>query len=308
MSELKPVDYSGKKKMFSGSELDNRTIKVLHHSKVQERFLYILLFGAWGVGKTWALKGLLEKGFRIFVLGTDMGDNEVGGSKGLITIENALRSEGKEHLLDNLMSVGLSGYMETYNFLLDPTKFIPDFYQLNFDWLVWEGFSWFQQIDLSDYVAMSPISKESSVARSTGLYFGKPDWGMIRNGTVRPMERFLSLYNKETGKQWHKIVTCQENLKSNEEKAGGGFTNTQMPLLQGSGGILSGVGFDLIINAEADNGVYTYSIRPGKNRMAKNRGFNLEPIMPGDMGALWSRVASQLGQPISPLTNASEVG
>jgi len=265
----------------------------------------ILIFGAWGTGKTLSIAGLLKHGLKVCNITTDVGGD------GTLSVKLALRQEGLEHLLDNLYNIVLTGHDEVQAFLTEPAAFFPDIYKVGIDVLFWDGFSGWQQVDLSEYIGdMTPQksssnSKEVSDARSSGLQFEIQDWGMVRNATVRTLDKFCSLHNKETGQIWHKIITAQEGFKSKGAQAGGGFAETKMPLLQGAGGLLSGGAFDLIIrtSARTEKGdedddarrVYTYVIEGNQNLMAKNRGFKLKPVEPGDMYALWATISEQLG-------------
>lgn len=264
----------------------------------------IMFFGPWSSGKSYSIVGLLLSGLKVLVMTTD-----VGGS-GMNAVKLALRHAGKEELLDNLYEVVINGDDELQEFLLTPRSFFPDIYTVDLDWVVWDGFGAWQQVDLSERIGGMAVpragNKELPQAVEEGLQFEQQQWGMMRNATIRAVHKFCSLKNKETGKIWHKIVTVQEGVKSKKVEAGkdaSSLTETHMPLVQGAGGVLMGGAFDLIIRThevkETDSkGIvsskYLYELK-GENHMSKNRGFKLPNVMPADMQELWKSIASQLG-------------
>lgn len=258
----------------------------------------LYFYGAWGTGKTLTVVGLLKHGFKVLVVTTD-----VGGS-GTTSVKLSLRQEGHEDLLDNLYEVVLNGDDEVQAFLSEPATFFPDIYAVDPDFLMWDGFSSWQQVDLSERIGGMPMErargKEISDAVESGLQFETPQWGMMRNATFRAIDRFCGLHNRATGKVWHKIVTSQEGYKSKGDNTGG-FSETKMPLVQGAGGILMGGAFDLIIRTvkgrdanDLTKEVYKYQIQ-GEGSMSKNRGFKLPAVMDGDSYKLWSEIQAQLG-------------
>ncbi|MEN6587809.1 MAG: hypothetical protein ABFE02_17345 [Sulfuricella sp.] len=266
----------------------------------------MMLYGTWGTGKTLSLVGLLLHGFKVLVLTTD-----VGGS-GLLSVKTWLRRTGRAALLTNVYSLTLSSYSEVESFLEAPETYMPDIYDVDIDWLFWDGFSGYQQVHVGSFVgdlepARSDSGKPVSEGRQAGLVFEQADWGAVRNATIRAVSDFCNLANKKTGKQWHKAVTCLESVKA---KGGGqgGFVETRQPLLQGAGGILSGAAFDLIIettataasaNAEEGSGgrQYWYVTKGNQQIAAKSRGIELEPRETADMFALWQKIAKQVGLP-----------
>lgn len=263
-----------------------------------------LLFGPTGSGKTYSIKGLLEHGFKVLVISTDMGGD------GLVTVKTALKLVGKANLLANCSSVILSNYDEVVTFLNTPEKIYPGIYDAGIDWLFWDGFSSFQQNLLSDKIGeMTPErtgTKEISDARDSGLQLELQDWGMVRNGTVRNLDKFLKLHNRQTGQVWHKVLTCLEGIKAVRSGQGVNtvttYQETREPMLQGSAARLIGPAFDLILNtrivADKEDGVRQFKyISAGSDALsgAKTRGLTLDPIEPGDFYALWSKISTQLG-------------
>ncbi len=260
-----------------------------------------LLFGPTGSGKTYTLVGLLLLGFVVFVVSTDI------GGEGLSTVKLALKKLGRADLLDNCISVVLSTYGEVETFLSNPAAIYPEIYDVDIDFLVWDGFSGFQQNLLSDEIGqMTPArgenGKEVSDARESGLQFELQDWGMVKTGTVRNLDKFLKLHNVKNGRIWHKLVTCLEGLKSVKTSDGTSYKETREPMLQGSANKLIGPAFDLILNTrimsegEDKKRAFKY-VCVGHDTLvgAKTRGLELEPIEEGDMGKLWGKISEQLG-------------
>lgn len=250
-------------------------------------------FGPWGSGKTWVLKGLLEHGFKVLVVTTD-----VGGS-GLAAVKIPMRLAGQGELIETLLAeVVLNDDNEFQSFLQEPKGFFPEIYDWDPDFLFWDGAASWQQVYLSDRIGEIPVGKDISAAVDSGLVFETPQWGMLRNGTFRGFHKFCSLHNRQSGKIWHKVVTCQEGVKSAQKKDGG-MVETKSPLLQGAGGVLIGGAFDLIIRCKevkqaGKDSNYLYQIS-NENNMSKKRGFKLPAEMPADMFVLWKDIESQMG-------------
>ena len=240
------------------------------------------------------LRGLLEQNFKVLVVTTD-----VGGS-GTSAVKIPLRMEGRENLLDNLYEVVLDNDEEFQAFLQNPKVFFPDIYTWDPDFLFWDGAAGWQQVYLSEKIGEIPVGRDISAAVESGLVFEQPQWGAMRNGTFRGFHKFCSLHNRETGKIWHKIVTCQEGLKSQKDGANSSaLKETHMPLLQGAGGQLIGGAFDLIIRTKevkeaGKPSKYVYQVRT-ENSMSKVRGFKLDNEIPADFGKLWTILETQGG-------------
>lgn len=263
--------------------------------------LNFLLYGPYGSGKTLSALGPLKAGMKVLFVVTDLGDN------GVSSIKLALKNEGLTHLASNYKVVSLNDYDEVVAFLTEPAEFFPDIYEWNPDFIFWDGFSYFQQTDLmqkagEDIKESNDINldkgsreKEVSTLRAEGTKFELADYAVVRNLTVRVIKAFCRLHNKKTGKLWHKIITCQEALKSKGADAGGGFIDSASPLLTGAGGVLMCGAFDLIIRTkDAGKDGYTYTISKDASAVTKNRGFNLPKTMPGDFSAVWNQVCKDL--------------
>lgn len=268
----------------------------------------ILAFGPTGSGKTRMLVGLLLHGLKIFVISTDF------GGEGLDTVKLEIKRLGRYELLDNYKFVVLTDYSDVETFVQNPAKIYPEIYDDGFDFLVWDGFTGFQQTTVSDYIGkMTPAGadKEGKVVsdgREAGLVFEQQDWGAMRNATIRPLDKFLKLYNLKTGGVYHKLVTCLEGIKSSKSGSGADarttYVDTKEPMLQGAAQRLIGPAFDLILNTrimapdgkEEGRRAYKY-ICAGHDLLsgAKTRGLELPPVMEGDMFKLWEMIAEQKG-------------
>ena len=274
-------------------------------SEDPEIYVKAMFFGSPGTGKTWVVKSLLELGFKVLVVTTDVGGD------GLNAIIIPMRREGTwEKFRHNLRSQELTGYEEVKAFFKDPENFegLEDLYQWDPDFIFWDGLSGWQQVDVSQYVGdMTPErsgAKGVSDARESGLQFEQADWGQIRNATVRGVDDFCGIRNKLTGKPWHKIVTCHEAVKSKGASGGGGFVEAKEPLLQGAGGRIIIGAFDLVIRCTAKSDltdedgskrIYEYVFPPNQNLVAKVRGYEFPPRMIADPKELITSIFKQMG-------------
>jgi hypothetical protein len=252
-------------------------------------------------------KGLLERGFKGIILSTD-----IGGS-GMSAIEGPMRREGHSKELDNAFDVEIGSYEGVKAFLDDPARVCAeasdgfDLYAFDPDFIFWDGFGAFQQIDLMEFVGDMDGGKRTTEQRESGLQLEMRDWGLIKSATIRLLDQFCSLHNRKTGKIWHKIVSAHESIKSKEVSAGNSvLSETKEPLLTGAGGILARGAFDLILKTlvrkakagePGDGGgrVFEYVTAGHENLAAKNRGFDLPAVMPGDGGELFMTLLQQRG-------------
>ncbi len=250
-----------------------------------------LLFGPPETGKTRSFLGLLQHGFKLFVISTDM------GGEGLSTVKIALNRLGRKDLLENLTVVVLNDYDTVKSFIDDPTTVYPTIYDEDFDFLCWDGFSTFQGINVSEKVGddIKPQvkgDKELSEGREAGVVFEIMDWGAVKNMTLRNLDNFLKINNPKTGKIFHKLLTCLEG--KNAVRSGDGFNGTTnyvdngKPLIQGAAINFLTPAFDLVINTRKVGEEYRYLIN-------RKRELDLAKDEPGDMYALWSKISAQMG-------------
>jgi hypothetical protein len=261
------------------------------------RWIKILSFGHSGTGKTYFIIGLLLAGETVLVIGTD-----IGGS-GLASVYNYLRKHGLMHLADKLYFKDFMDYEELEEFLKRPEKQFPDIYDIGITWAVWDGFSGFQQVGLQEYVlSFQSQTKAEKVSdgREAGMWAEQQDWGMIRTGTVRPLNRFLNMHNRKDGTAWHKYVTALENKPKEDALSKQTYRG---PLVQGSASSIMAPGFDVIFECKVTNkGVgdegerlYTYNCIGNTGLLAKSRGFDLIAVESADPLAFWQKLKVELG-------------
>jgi hypothetical protein len=263
------------------------------------RWIKILSFGHTGTGKTFFINGLLEAGAKVLVISTDL------GGSGLAAVYNHLQNNGLAHLGDNLYHKDFPDYEELEEFLKKPEKQFPDIYDIGITWAVWDGFSGFQQVNLQEYVlSMQSQTKADKVSdgRAAGLWAEQQDWGMIRTGTVRNLNRFLNLHNRKDGLAWHKYVTALE-AKPKEDALTS--QTLRAPLVQGAAGSLMAPAFDIIFECKVQSKGsgddaerrYTYNCIGNTGLLAKSRGYNLSAVEEGNPLGFWNKIATQLGGP-----------
>ena len=267
-------------------------------------YFKMLAFGTVGSGKTKIFADLVLGGYKVAVLSTDIGDT------GHLTIVNRLRAAGRMDLLKNCLIIPRDGYKEVNAFLTAPEKDCPELFDMNPDFLGWDGFGAWQQVDVSEYVGeMAPAKdKDRGDFRESGLVLEQQDWGAIRNATIRRLNDFIRIHHP-SGKKWHKILTCHEQIIYRETTTSSGQKRQEQvqesykPMLSGAGGTLALGGVDLVLRCKVstkkglgedkDTRVYTYVTRGHENLVAKDRGFNLDAEEPADFLKLWSEKISK---------------
>lgn len=293
-----------------------RLPQIKNIAEEEDSTLKVMLFGPVGSGKTQFLVGPLMAGLKVFVITTD-----IGGS-GLTSVRRWLKRNGRPELAQNLYEVQLNGYEQVKEFLESPTMLKmgngSTIWDIDPDVLVWDGFSSFQQIDIAEYVgAMAPKGARDNVSeqRESGLQFETADWGIVRNATVRIMEKFMGLTGPG-GKPIHKIVTCHEDIRLKRQGTNptdpSVATEQKRPLLQGAGGLIILGAFDLIMRTKVttDRGdddagsraAFWYEIQPHGNRYTKNRGFDLPAQAEADPVTLWKNLVGQLNFSVDSAT------
>lgn len=263
--------------------------------------LKLFVFGPAGTGKTFLSYGCLLKGFRVGFISTD-----IGGS-GVAAIEGPLRRAGRADVLSNAVDVEINDYDTMEAFLANPVDVWPDIYEFDPDILFWDGFGSFQQIQLMEDVGSMDGGKNATEQRESGLQLETRDWNLVKQDTIRKLNKFCALHNRKTGKLWHKVLTAHESIKSKETSPGkSAMTETKEPLLSGAGGIMTKGAFDLILKTrsrnakpgeegEAGGRIFEYVTAGNENLAAKNRGFDLPSVMPGEGGELFMTLLQQRG-------------
>src|SRR5262249_14955160 len=154
-------------------------------------FIKICLYGDYGSGKTFALADLAEKhGLKMVVLTTDIGGD------GLSTVVAELKDRGRLDLIDtNFIHVTLESYDQVSEFIDKPELYIPEIYDFDPDMIVWDGFSNFQKLYVSDAVESDP-----EVIDRNGDIITLKYWGKIQSVSTKTLHRFLTKHNPKTGK------------------------------------------------------------------------------------------------------------
>lgn len=249
----------------------------------------VCIYGDSDAGKTQSICGLLELGLKVFVINTD------AGGSGLRTVFEYVRRVNKPTLLDNLYRITLSSYEAVSSFLADPDKECPGFSDLAIDILFWDGFTNFNINFVDEYVLdMTSANSKASDLREAGLFADQQDWGGIKRGTMRQLEKFLFLRNKKTGLGYSKITSCLQSEAPQEYVKG----SKQMgPWVQGAARKLLIASNDLVIRAARtiENGKksYIYDCGIGDAYLIRSRGYNLLPTEVADMAKFWTKITNK---------------
>lgn len=255
----------------------------------------VLIFGNWGSGKTYTIRGLLELGLKVLYVNTDF------GAGGLRAITIPLRQEGKEHLLENLRHIPTFDLLDDFSaFMAKPEQIFPEIYEWDPDVIFWDGLHGFQQILIAQEITGLDTKDGTRDIRDDYSVDGK-EWQLVRNATINGVHSFLKLNNRRTGKVWHHIVTCQEDIRNAKNEIGSAVNHVgveqKVPLIQGSAQQIIAGAFDLIIRTKKDReGTHKYVISgQGNSLRTKKRGFNLPDELPADFSSLWKTLMEQEG-------------
>lgn len=283
-------------------------------------YVKLMLFGQSGSGKTFPIGPLVASGKKVAIISTDFGDS------GYLTVKNYLLGTQNRAMLSNVAIIPLSEYGEVADFLKAPWKHevrpgvtLADF---DPDILMWDGFSAFQTIDISEYVGGMSGAKDKDRGdfRESGLVLEMADWGAIRNATIRKGNDFLGL-RKPDNRPVDKIMTCLEAIISKEKEAGNKSAGTVIssesfrPLLAGAGGVLLLASFDVVgrtkvkvSKKDANKGEreFTVVFSGTENTVAKNRGFDLKAEEAADWTHIWSVLKTGATEVPAAQTTVSE--
>lgn len=255
------------------------------------------VFGAPETGKTTVAAQLACAGFRVFMLFTDMGGD--AGEKGGRVY--AAKTNKLEEYEKNLYFARLDDLDTLKDFIADPLSVIPNLWSdANPDILFWDGFSFFQSI----YVL--PLAEEQANALVSG---DAPDdgfsnaammkgWGLVRNGTVRPLAFFLNLRNPNK-KYLHKIIAA--GLKYRSETTGtvgkqvSKMVETTEPDIAGSAKQIMRYGFDFCLQTVRNGDKFVYLNRQQTAESFSKNRFGLPEVMEADFVGLWQKMLTQSG-------------
>lgn len=260
----------------------------------EPRFCNIGVFGDQGTGKTEMIVSLLLEGLKVYGINSDF------GGCGFDTVHNRFDAMTPDkHALrdDNFVSIRMN-YKGVVQFMRDPASLDPGIYDFDPDIIFWDGFTAFQQADLEGYIAdeMDPVRSHKNKDnveqhREEGLFLEQADWGMIKNGTLKPLNGFFNLHNVKTGKPWSKAITFLEDKKDdwvdgkrvdNSGKSG--------PMIHGASRKLVGAACSIMLQTkktEFGNDVQYKYISRGPDLMIKDRSYGLPAEMQADAGLLW---------------------
>lgn len=233
-----------------------------------EPFLRLYTWGTSGSGKTFLLALLIEAGYRVLVLNSDV------GGPGLNTAIVYLRQRGKAHLMKNVKVVPVVDYKSVERFLENPAAYYngatggQDIWDFNPEIIAWEGFGNFQQVHVWNHVADLTGGKKTKEGDLDGLALGTLDYQLVMTATHQCIDSFCRIQSPRTGRYPHKIwqahvdegLLDMEGQKVSQEKAKDQETQrSQRPWIMGKSA-------KLVLGA-ADYGFRTFTkeIRvPGK--------------------------------------------
>lgn len=259
------------------------------------------LMGLPSTGKTKFLADLIENGAKVFCLNTDP-----GGCGEETILAQCIKNKTQDKFIANFRGIAIDNYDTVQDFLDTPEKFYQKIWEFSPDFFAWEGFSNFQQTQLSEkianlYAESAEGGKKGTVeARAEGLKFETQDWGMIRNSTIRRMEDFLTSKNP-SGKPLHHILTMHENVETIQLKGEGGTVRSEekasgRPAIQGAAKGFLGGGFALVLRTTRDGNRYFYENSSKTLGLTKNRGIELpEGKFPADPMLLIRAIESSYG-------------
>lgn len=257
----------------------------------------IMTFGLWGTGKTYLIVGFLLNGEKVYVINTDLGGN------GLRSVERELNKIGRTDLLKNLAYADPKAYDEVEAFLANPAETVN---HESFDlwaWaptvLVWEGYSYFQQVYVDQVVlSMNAIAKDGvskTEMRNEGIFAEQADYSGIRRLTFRPLNTFLNIHNPVTGQRINKYVTFQE-AQEKDDKGKVIVGGKIFPMLWTNAREYIPAAFDLVLRtfskSKGDNTEYFYEAAQNDKTTGKNRGYGLKGVVPADWTSIWAKIKS----------------
>lgn len=268
-------------------------------SDTSSRYIKIGLYGPPGSGKTFGLVPLVvEHGLKVLVISTDVGGD------GLSTVVAELNRQGKGNLAEtHVYHITLSTYEEFVEFTEKPELFFPEVYDVGIDVLCWDGYSGFQQHQVSEYVDTLDTIRDREGAVIVQKY-----WGEIRTASVKTLNKYLYMHNRKDGKLWHKYLTCLVDDRAKEESLAAAIDEKakaklpkeqKVPFVQGSAAKLIEPAFDFFAltgtrriadpkDSTKRTLEYIYKVVSSDKQKAKVRGVEFPDIIPANMGTVWA--------------------
>lgn len=248
--------------------------------------LKIFMFGKQGSGKTYAIKALLVAGYKVYYISTDM------GGLGLRSFTAELRSEDPPAMKRLRGLTSIETVADVMKFLYKPAELDPGIWEFDPDFIIWDGYSNFQQVMVPDNIYGESDAKiEDRVTE-------QKEWMQLKNASLTSLTRFVRIANPVTGKIIHKIVISHEDIR-NPSGTIGSLPSSEgvelfVPWFQGSGKQQILGAFDVSIRTgfdrkkkELDSSLgFRYYLGGPYNKMPKRRGKALRALpdeIPGDI-------------------------
>lgn len=291
-------------------------------------FLRLYTWGPSGSGKTFLIALLVEAGYRVLILNSDV------GGPGLNTLIAYLRGKDKAHLLSNVKVVPVVDYKSCEKFLENPASYYKaatggqDLWKFDPEIVCWEGFGNFQQVHVWNHIADLTGGKKTKDGDLDGLALSTLDYQLVMTATHQAIDSFCRIQSPLTGLYPHKIwqahvdegLLDMEGQKVSAEKAQGQETQrSQRPWIMGKSA-------KLVLGA-ADYGFrcFTKEVRvPGKppqvhfgwdfSNSDKNGGKQRDgcspltgspTILPVNPLAVWNEMLGKIGLSPKEPTDAS---
>lgn len=276
-------------------------------------------WGMSGSGKTFLLAKLVEAGYKIAVVNSDVGGN------GLNTIVSYLKQVGKPHLRKNILIIPIPTYQASESFLENPAVYVkkcggPDLWQWDPTIFAWEGYGNWQQVHAWDHVVSMTGGKKQKDSDLDGLALATMDYGLLMKATHFAIDSFCRIQNPYTGATPHKIYQAHvddrpvdmEGKKVPQEKQQGvQLQSGQKPWIMGQGAkLVTGAcdfGFRSFSQEVRSPGkptqiVYGWDFTPGERNGGKTRSsFTLGPVIcPVDPLTVWNAMLDAVDAPRLP--------
>ncbi len=287
-----------------GAVPGTKTYRVRRGDETTLRSCNGFIFGDLDSGKTNIALQLILEGLKVFGIMTDF------GGTGFESVYNWFHDHPEAIGAKERFREVTLDYEGVLKFNRDPASIDPDIYEWDPDVLFWDGLSAFQQVDLEEYIGeFTPMRRENTRSeasdhRQSGLFLEQYDWAAVRNGTLRPLHKFLSLHNVKTGKRWSKIVTALDDKKG-DRKEGKLIEGTEKvgPLLHTVARKISGAAFSYCLQTVKERNLdgtskWTY-VNRSPDVLTKSRGYfnHLPAVLEADFGKLWrEEIAPRIGR------------
>jgi len=244
-----------------------------------------LIFGESETGKTSTAAQLAASGKKVLIIFTDLGDDN--GVSGAQVYANLKKTQ--EAFKNNVAWVALNSVEDVGKFLSSPSTFVDGYDDFDADFLLWDGFSFHQQMNIIPDVEEDSNKDDSS----EGAFETFRGWGIVKNRTIRTLSEFFGLRNA-SGKPLHKIVTAA--VKYASEKVGPDKSEVKaqhQPDIQGAASKFIRYGFDVVFESLRSGEKFEYALNISS---ATKRRFTLPEKMEADFVKLHNNVSSQIAQ------------